>query len=669
MQEQNGEIYPGARVELVLRIPGFARNVLIVGCGNGGLAMLLRKRKTSAIYGIEWEGPDRIVAREFFDAIVESRPPFSSLPFGRGFFDAIVLSEAVDYLDCLGESVRNLAPFLSPNGHLMFVTPNSVFRGEHRAGLEPASIGGIVGGAGLVPYAHWARVDPALSMIRPDASGSVSIGDRVFDVSNAETKEALTATDYVFFAVWPSYNPILHARELLESGHPDWAYDVLSMIPALYLEDCGVATTVAADMMACLVGMDNAERERGRNLLNRFVLSQHYFYQVVARDPLMHFAYQCQAEFWSRIGNDNMAVRLLDCVNSVEQDSVSLLQRGRYDPVRRSPVVDVVAPEWAPSEGRPRILYITHPRPHYGLDVLYDGLCEVLGEASVVDFPYKPYLHGVIPDELANYPCTFSRVGDSLALEAVLGHLERREFDVVLYGDLDRDMERQTARRIVEAAGDTPIFLVDALDQCMNLRDTALEYLGLESVAGYFKREMLGGVDYGPNTFPLPFAYPDNRVPERITEERPHDFFWAGHRSFGLRRLYLERLEQRFGLKLDASYGQEEYARRLDLSRIGLNIFGFGFDTVRYWEVPAHGCMLLSERLPICIPNNFVGGKSAVFFDTLAELEEKAEYYLNRRDESLAIARAGYQHLKQHHTGSARARQALGWIRSVLNSR
>ena len=76
--------------------------------------------------------------------------------------------------------------------------------------------------------------------------------------------------------------------------------------------------------------------------------------------------------------------------------------------------------------------------------------------------------------------------------------------------------------------------------------------------------------------------------------------------------------------------------------------------------------MLLSERPPIYIPNNFRDGESAVFFDDLPDLEEKLAYYLSRPDEAAAIAQAGHEHVKRYHTTSVRARQLLGQIERTL---
>ena len=58
-----------------------------------------------------------------------------------------------------------------------------------------------------------------------------------------------------------------------------------------------------------------------------------------------------------------------------------------------------------------------------------------------------------------------------------------------------------------------------------------LAHVGRTEVAAYFKREMLACIDYGSNTFPLPFAYPDARMPSEVSGERSLPIFWAGHRK------------------------------------------------------------------------------------------------------------------------------------------
>jgi hypothetical protein len=416
-------------------------------------------------------------------------------------------------------------------------------------------------------------------------------------------------------------------------------------------------------MMLCQLAMDKGASDWPERL-NRFATSQEAFYRAVALKPRLSMIYQCQAEFWSRIGDDDMAGRLLRSISRVVEDKT--INR-RIEQIHSSTIhFPDSTPEWTAPSKPPKILLVTHPRPHYGLDVLYDGLCTVIGASNVTDFPWKPSLHGQPPKEMANYPCMFSRPGRPMKIEDLLSKLREGVYDVVLFGDLEHQMEVEIARSIVRAAGATPLFILDQQDDPRDPRRDTKQFLNVDSFSGVFKREMLRSADYGPDARPLPFAYPDKRVPETVESPRERLVFWAGHRQFGLRRLYLEYLEATRGLSLDAVFEQEEYVHALLNSKIGINIFGCGFDTVRYWELPAYGCMMLAERLPIRIPHDFREGESAVFFDDTQTLCEKLDYYMAHPEETESIARAGHEWFKRYHTGSARARQLLSWINVTI---
>lgn len=464
---------------------------------------------------------------------------------------------------------------------------------------------------------------------------------------------------YIAFVVHGSYNPMLHARDLMQAGRSDWAFDVLMQIPDALLGDPNIATRVAAEKMVCLLAWDKQAGAKDR--LARFFYSQATFYDAVVVSPTAREVYLCQGEFWKRIGDPSMRRRLLRSVFHAapvdKQHSVDWSLDHAVEPERR----EFVPPPWNAQGKPPRVLFITHPRPHYGLDVLYDGLCEVLGDGQVVEFPYKPTLHGAPPEELGHYPCSFNRAGTAYTLDAVTRQLENAEFDLVVYGDIEQYLDEKSARAIAEAAGNVPMVLVDEQDDPLDQWAKMNAYVGGQ-FRMHFKREMLKCWDYGAHTVPLPFAYSDRRVPRLTSTPRNAALFWAGHRKFGLRRLYLEHIESRFGLNLTKSFSQQAYAAALSDARIGLNIFGLGYDTVRYWEIPAHGAMLLAERLPIHVPHDFVDGESAVFFDDLPELEEKLAYYLDHAEEAAAIAARGHAHLRRYHTASARARQLLAWV-------
>ncbi len=644
---------------IVKHLPAFARRVLVAGCAQEGLGRLMRERGVPEIHAIESDPQRAAAIRPGFDSVIDTPFPAAELPFPEGYFDCIAFPQTTGRLADLSDILAGLAPFLAPTGYALIEVPNSQYWRGNGAGSDPEDMSVRVEPSGLVLYGVLRAIDPEYQMVQPDADGNMVLGGVTHHVSSEFDRLSLIVTDYVFVAVRANYDPITHSGALFDAGHPDWAYGVLSMIPAPYLEEDDVCANVFADIMLCQLAMDKASTG-WEDRLKRFAIAQEAFYRAIARKPRLHLAYQCQAQFWRRIGNDDMASRLLRSLLYVAPDERTLDQfaqckTGRID-------VEDAAPEWNPPARLPRILLVMHPRPHYGLDVLYDGLCTVLGTSNVTDFPWKPSLHGQPPKEMAHYPCMFNRPGRPVPLDDLIAQLTRGRYDAILFGDLEQDLERGMARRIMKAAGQTPLFILDEQDDAGDSRREVMEFLDVDSIAGFFKREMLAGADYGPRSYPLPFAYPDRRVPQDVEGPRNTPIFWAGHRLFGLRRLYLEHLESARGLKLDGVYDQTEYVRALLDTRIGLNIFGCGFDTVRYWELPAHGCMLLSERLPIRIPHNFRDGESAVFFDDTQDLEEKIEYYLAHPEEVRAIARAGHEHFKRHHTGSMRARQLLAWM-------
>jgi spore maturation protein CgeB len=104
------------------------------------------------------------------------------------------------------------------------------------------------------------------------------------------------------------------------------------------------------------------------------------------------------------------------------------------------------------------------------------------------------------------------------------------------------------------------------------------------------------------------------------------------------------------------------YMAVLASSRIGISVRGGGFDTFRYWEVPAAGALLLSERPQIVIPGNFVDGREAVFAP-VDELVARIPALLEGDTE--AIAARGRERLAAAHTSVNRAQTVLDAIARV----
>ncbi|HOV72476.1 MAG TPA: glycosyltransferase [Candidatus Hydrogenedentes bacterium] len=637
-------------------VPHCARRVLVAGVYDETLATNLRGRGATEVHALA----DPMREMPGFDSV----QPLSlrgDLPFPTRYFDAILLPMMDADPENTEKTIMALAPFLAKNGYAMGEAANAAYWRNLGRGTNIESIRAVLEAAGLQLYGLSHSVAEDDPEAEQDGDCLVIEGRRLH-APDESARQSLLTPFYRFTAIRPEYNPMEHACARFDAGHPEEAYEILAQIPPICFDNPEVATAIHSTILLCLLALVSPDTSTSKNL-NRLMKAQWSFYTAIALSPHLQSAYRAQAEIWHRIGHADMAVRLLRSIQHVAPDKDVAAQLAGYGSPSRIEAPDDTAPPWNPPAHAPRLLFVTHPRPHYGLDILYDGLCAVLGDENVVEFPWKPSLHGQPPATMANYPCVFDRPGARWTLDAVLNALDKGTFDAVLYGDLEQSLRRTTARRIVQAAAGTPVFLFDAQDTCDDRRADMAEFLRIPSFAGVFKREMLIGADYGPNVFPLPFAYPDGRVPTLLPDERPYDLFWAGHREFGLRRLYLERLESLTGQSFSLAFPQEDYVKVMRASRIGLNIFGMGFDTVRYWELPAHGCMLLAERLPIRVPHGFTDGINAVFFDDMRELEEKLAYYIAHRNEIDPIARAGHAHFLRHHTGSARARQALAWMR------
>lgn len=549
------------------------------------------------------------------------------LPFDRASFDCVVVGDMAP-----AGSLELLAPLVRRFGAL-YVVPNP----EAPLGDD---LDETLDALGMRVYVSWEQK-------APDGDPAASVPG-------------------IVMAVRKTYDPVRHARTLFKAKHPDWSYEVLTNVPESFLGSQEDMARIASEKQLCLLAWERSSEPAGR--LNRFALEQREFYRAVTFLPHFHQAYLCHAQFYRLLGRNDMAARLLRSIEHVAPDRVVQQQLELIPSSELVEPPEQTVPEWS-GTFRPRILMVSHRHSDFGLDTLYDGLHTVLGPTHVNDFPWKPTLHGGEPEIAKGYPCTFDHPGEAHDLDWMCAKLREGYFDCVFYTDTLKQLEQELVHPLMEAAAGVPLFLLDTWDDCGDYAHATLDHMGCKSACAYFKREMLVGGEYVPRTFPMPFSYADGRVPADVSGDRPEALFWAGKRQDGLRRLYLDHIEEAFGLRLDAQYSQKEYVQAMARARIGLNIFGLGFDTVRYWELPAHGCMLLSERLPIHVPYNFRDGESAVFFDDAADLDEKLAYYLSHPDEASAIAAAGHEHFKRYHTASARARQLLGRVEHLLNGK
>jgi hypothetical protein len=468
-------------------------------------------------------------------------------------------------------------------------------------------------------------------------------------------------------AVRAGYNPIVHARRMAAAGRADCAISILKTIPMHLIPDEETLARLALESQRHyfrwqeqIAGIDPPHA--------LFSKARREFAQVTALEPTMWESYACHANYWSYLGRSDMAERVRRSVIYCDPGAIGTIG-GLSVPCNgpsQAAACDDQVPEWNGNRPSPRILIISHDFSDYGLDTLYHGLCNFIGPQNVVEFPWKPTLHGKNPEATVGYPCFFNYPGNSQSVADLVGELSRGRFDLILYADAIQMARQGEVRRLLSAAPRVPLILYDTWDDCYTPLRRIADYLGRKNFAVHFKREMLDGVDYGPRTFPLPFGYPEMLIHGGSHGSRDRAVFWAGKNEYGLRPLYIPALERHLDQSFSRRYAQDEYRRALVGSRIGLSFFGCGFDSVRYWELPAHGVMLLAERPPIRIPYNFKEGISAVFFNDLPQMIEKLDFSLQQPEWADRIAAQGREHFLRYHTSTARARQFLGRIAAEL---
>lgn len=656
------ESYRGERAKLGERVPFYFGRVLLAGAGQGRLALLLQKHNGLQVYGAGCDPDQAEALRPCFTHLIPEPLGATELPYEPEMFGAVIFR---DFQGNAAEFIRVLQqvePYLSATGMVYVLIPNHFYwkrllHGVPAPGLAFEDVVKAQVAVGRQMYGFWLSEDTEFKNAPVDADGVIQAGGEVFRLTRSEDRDTLACVDLLFVLAPQGYSCVDHAEYFRTTGLPACGYEVLAQVPTQQLQDQDRLSLIELSKLRNLY--EWAVQAERPSMLPFFARGAHHFRGVVARRPLETAAYETMACFWETIGDRSMAKGLR---RSIEH-AMGAPDPGAY---RIEADTTPAPPVWVAGETPPNVLLVFPQRPHYGLDVVYDGLCRVLGKEHVTDFPFKATLHGATWKGLENYPCLLHWPGEPEPMEQVMARLRQGYYRFVVYGDSELELDTAMARTLMQALGNTPLFLFDANDEPTNVREAVREVIGNPPVAGYFKREMLACVDYGPNSFPMPFSYDEDRAVREFVPARAEAFFWAGHRASYIRKLYIDHLEQRTGLDCGQTFPPDEYARRMSSARIGLNLFGYGFDTVRYWELPAHGCMLFSERPPIRIPNAFEDGKTAVFFNDLREFDDKFDYYRAHPEEAEAIARAGHAHYWRYHTNSQRARDFLGYVEAVI---
>lgn len=322
-----------------------------------------------------------------------------------------------------------------------------------------------------------------------------------------------------------------------------------------------------------------------------------------------------------------------------------------------------------------KVLFVGSSKYDYLQDLTYNGLVKVLGRRSVVEaktifryhFPLKKY-----PKDLGYQGLDLSFLTNSASgkFDAVVVASAKPDcFE--LYEQLMPNLP-STVKTIFIDGGDNPEIGGDFQRlRCPEIYERITNVRPFDYI---FKREYLKNKVYEQHVFPLPFSVQTSKYPLINDGSFKYDVaFWAVE-SDPIRTKVLEFLQSRFDCAENGTVQNQDfhnYARKglfyfeeLKRTKISLNFRGTGWDTLRYWEIMGLKSFMISQRMQIEIPNDYVDGKEIIHCsDDLDDLEELCNYYLKNDDKRQAIVEKAYEKTMTFHTVECRANYILQKIK------
>ena len=323
-----------------------------------------------------------------------------------------------------------------------------------------------------------------------------------------------------------------------------------------------------------------------------------------------------------------------------------------------------------------KILFIASQSADYVQDLAYSGLVKVLGVSNVIEYRWNKKFH--IPYK--RYPKNLGYVSGSLISSLI--KRPWKDVDAVVVAAAKVDAFEAYLEVVDHIPSATPIIFIDSGDQPeigggVGFEGRPLLYQEVNNKRPFdliFKREYLIDDELGANVFPFPISFNMDRLPHLPSESRYDVSFWAVETD-EIRTRALNLLEKEFDCFANGTVRNQKfskykrkgafYLQELSACKITLNFRGGGWDTMRYWEVPAVGGFMISQKPGIKIPNDFINGEQVIHCsDDLSDLIGLCDYYLNHEDKRRSIAAAGYLHLLHYHTDECRAKYMLSQLAS-----
>lgn len=328
--------------------------------------------------------------------------------------------------------------------------------------------------------------------------------------------------------------------------------------------------------------------------------------------------------------------------------------------------------------------------------ILYDGLHRAIGNKNL--FSYVPK-HGKMPQYIKGNSSTKTPVLNYVYEEDIINQMDKFDLIImlsssVLNSDFNSVINKKTSslkifvdgtddffvRRIYKHPEIDYYFKREIYDHITT--PAAIEWLVRYSYEQFkISRHLTNRRWFSKWNFPIGISLSkkfSKLKPFPLTVLKPsaqtdknkgtNQFMFVGTYNNPERKRYVEtalnilkhsKIKNYYVGQRNKSFSNNDYFNMLKNSRIGLSLRGTGYDTYRYWEIPAHSAALLSQRLPLVIPNDFVDEESALYFSNVEELKRKMYKYLIKTDEWRTIAKNGNKLYLKYHTPENRVKKLI----------
>jgi hypothetical protein len=325
-----------------------------------------------------------------------------------------------------------------------------------------------------------------------------------------------------------------------------------------------------------------------------------------------------------------------------------------------------------------KVLYINRPKFDYIQDFIYSGLVKTIGAENIIESPWNINFHW-------NYRVYPKNIGENRGtlLKSLQAKFYKTSFDVVIVASCHPETINHYLEVLPTISDDVVTVFLDGGDrpevggdfERLGGKEVYEEVIQKRPFDLIFKREYILNTQYADNVHPLPMCFDFNNVPNLDGKFKYDVAFWAVE-SHPIRTEVLNLIEDKFDCAENGTVKNQVmkkykrkgkfYLQELASCKIGLNFRGAGWDTLRYWEIPALGGFMISQYPNIKIENNYVDGEDIVYCkDDLSDLVELCEYYLEHEEERIRISKSAKKRTKKFHTDIARAKYVIEKINEL----